>query len=422
MELEKLYALYLQSHQVVIDSRNVTPGDLFFALKGEHSDGNIYAEKALAAGALASVVDRPELADVPGCFYVEDVLSALQALARRHRCSFTFPVIGLTGSNGKTTTKELIHAVLQSTYHVQATKGNLNNHIGVPLTLLSVREKLDYLIVEMGANHQGEIEFLCGISQPDYGLITNIGKAHLEGFGGIEGVKKGKSELYRHIQKQGGALFVNGEDDVLSSLVPNLAPGKIHKYFPSVYKSAVHESMVYFHYKDADHPTLLSGAYNLANIAAVIKIGEFFGVTGEHIVAAISGYYPDNNRSQIKDFQGLKLIMDAYNANPSSMKASIENFINLKEDEKILVLGDMFELGEYSAHEHSQLLQWIIHHPWRQVILIGQQFLECQIPRDNFKYFPSVDAAKPFFQSFYHSGALVLMKGSRGIALEKLLQ
>lgn len=422
MELEKLYTLYLQSHQIVIDSRNVTPGDLFFALKGEHADGNIFAEKAIAAGALAAIVDRPELANVPGCFYVEDVLSSLQALARKHRGTFTFPVIGLTGSNGKTTTKELIYAVLQSCYNVKATKGNLNNHIGVPITLLSVREKLDYLIVEMGANHQGEIEFLCGISQPDYGLITNIGKAHLEGFGGIEGVKKGKSELYRYIQKLGGDLFVNGEDDVLSSLIPPMDKDKIHLYFPNKYRSTVQSEQVFFLYDKTDHPTRLTGNYNISNIAAAIKIGEYFGVPKEKIVASVSGYDPDNNRSQQKEFEGLKLIMDAYNANPSSMKASIENFINLKNGEKILVLGDMFELGEYSTREHTQLLHWIGNYPWKQVILIGHHFMACQIARENFIYFPTVADAKPYFKSFYHSGALVLLKGSRGIALEKLLQ
>jgi len=420
--IDSLYSLYLQCRSVVIDSRKATQGDLFFALQGENTNGNAYAEKALQSGAIGAIVDDPELADVPGCYMVQDVLTTLQGLAKKHRGTFEFPVIGLTGSNGKTTTKELIHAVLSAQYKVEATKGNLNNHIGVPLTLLSVKNQPDFLIVEMGANHQGEIAFLCELCRPDFGLITNVGKAHLEGFRGFEGVKKGKSELYGFINAHHGKLFVNAEDKELMSLLPDIPRENIRYYYPSRFTSEGQKASLEFIYSGNRYLTNLTGTYNLPNIAAAIEIGEYFNVDKNSIAKALVSYIPNNNRSQKMEFMGLHLFLDAYNANPTSMRASIHNFINLDAKDKVLILGDMFELGAYSTDEHRALIEWLSHFEWKQVILIGKHFSSCQSPHKNFVYCLSAEEAKPMFESLFRSGASVLLKGSRGIALEKLWQ
>lgn len=420
--IDTLYSVFLQSHSVVIDSRKIEENDLFFALKGDHTDGNKYALKAIEAGAIGAVVDDPSLSQTPGCYLVEDVLKTLQTLAQFHRSHFHFPVIGLTGSNGKTTTKELILTTLRAKFNVIATKGNLNNHIGVPLTLLSVKSNPDFLIVEMGANHQGEIAFLSEICQPDYGLITNVGKAHLEGFGGFEGVKNGKSELYRYIATNQGTLFVNQEDKELMSLLPKIPEEKLVYYRPSEYVSGASDTFLHFMVHNKSHSTHLTGNYNLPNVAAAIRIGDFFGVEAEKIVSSIESYIPDNNRSQKLEYKGMNLFLDAYNANPTSMRASIQNFAELKLSHKILMLGDMFELGNQSRTEHSSLISWLSQFDWKQVVFIGKYFSESRIEKDNFIYFQSTEEAKPIFQSHFYTGANILLKGSRGIALEKLWQ
>ncbi len=421
--IEALYSLYLNSVDVVIDSRKVVRNSLFFALKGERSDGNVFAESAVLSRAIAAVVDDPELNGKQGCFYVPDVLTALQQLAKFHRNTFSFPVIGLTGSNGKTTSKELLYAVLASDKKVKATKGNLNNHIGVPLTLLDVREPLDFLIVEMGANHQGEIDFLCSICRPDYGFITNIGKAHLEGFGGEEGVRKGKTELFRHILTIRGHLFVNGDDPKLVSSVPDAFPkDKVHYFHPSIHMDKDHSgTFLSFVYNDKKYESQLVGDYNLTNIVTAIEIGKYFGVKENVAIEAVTKYTPSNNRSQLKPWKGMSLIMDAYNANPSSMRASVQNFGQHPAHQKVLILGDMFELGEWSQKEHEDMVRFCESFDWEKVLLIGQEFKKCSSSRPNYEFYEKPEEAIPSFLKFENSGAVVLLKGSRGISLEKLI-
>jgi UDP-N-acetylmuramoyl-tripeptide--D-alanyl-D-alanine ligase len=422
--IESLYSLFLNSGDVVIDSRKVVRNSLFFALRGERSDGNVFAESAVMNGAIAAVVDDPSLEGKQGCFYVPDVLTALQQLARFHRNTFSFPVIGLTGSNGKTTSKELLYVVLASEKKVKATKGNLNNHIGVPLTLLDVKESLDFLIVEMGANHQMEIDFLCSLCKPDFGFITNIGKAHLEGFGGIEGVKKGKSELYRFIEKNGGKLFVNAEDEVLISLLPDMDKTRIMYYRPRDYFSDVRteSSFLHFSFNGKDYESHLVGDYNLANIAAAISIGLYCNVPGDKIGRAIQEYQPANHRSQWMEYQGTNIIMDAYNANPTSMKASISNFAANTSTNKIIILGDMFELGEYTDEEHRNLIEFIRQFDWKAVIFVGNNFIKVKSDTPNHYFFETPEEVVPLFKSFKNTGSTILIKGSRGIALEKLIE
>lgn len=420
-DITALYDLFCMSSDVVIDSRKVREKSLFFALKGAHIDGNEFALEAVAKGAVAAVVDKPSLKNKAQCFYVEDVLAALQQLSEFHRNTFSFPVIGLTGSNGKTTTKELIRDVLAKKYSVQATQGNLNNHIGVPLTILSVRTPLDFLIVEMGANHQGEIDFLSRIAQPDFGLITNIGKAHLEGFGGPEGVKKGKSELYRHLAQYRKIIFINGEDQVLDSLVP-AGYANVVEYYPSkmmkVVKTHPTLSLILDQFQIDSH---LFGQYNLYNIAAATCIGLYFHVPAKEIAQAISEYIPDNNRSQIIKWGSNTVIRDAYNANPSSMQFSIENFAKSNFKNKILIIGDMYELGEYAEEEHRKILELVTKDQWHMCIFIGKYFYNC---RNSYPYlfFETLEEAKMAFHEKNIEQSAILLKGSRGIALEKLLE
>jgi len=409
------------SSDVVIDSRKIQPKSLFFALKGANVDGNEFALQAIAKGAIAAVVDNPSLKDESNCFYVQDVLSALQQLSQYHRNTFSFPVIGLTGSNGKTTTKELIRDVLAKKYDVQATSGNLNNHIGVPLTILASRMPLDFLIVEMGANHQGEIDFLSRIAQPDFGLITNIGKAHLEGFGGPEGVKKGKSELYRHLAQSRKTIFVNGEDLVLDGLIPEGYTNVI-EYYPNkmmkVIKTHPTLSLILDQFQIDSH---LFGHYNLFNIAAAVCIGLYFHVPAKAIAQAVSEYIPENNRSQIINWYSNTIIRDAYNANPSSMQYSIENFAKSDFKNKILIIGDMYELGEFTEEEHRKILELVSKEEWLMCMFVGNYFYEC---RNGYPYlfFKTLEEAKTSFLEKNIEHSAILLKGSRGIALEKLLE
>ncbi|MFZ1703656.1 MAG: UDP-N-acetylmuramoyl-tripeptide--D-alanyl-D-alanine ligase [Saprospiraceae bacterium] len=422
VSLDVIYDLFVRSENVVIDSRAVSHGSLFFALKGENVDGNQFALLAIKNGAIGAIVDDFTLEGQSGCFVVEDSLKTLQDLAKLHRSKFQFPVIGLTGSNGKTTTKELVHSVLKRKFNVVGTKGNLNNHIGVPLTILNVKNNLDFLIVEMGANHQGEIEALCQISNPNYGFITNIGKAHLEGFGCIDGVKKGKSELYRFIEKNKGELFVNGEDPILCSLLPQIPKNKVHYYYPSAYQvSNIQDDFLHFTMDDQVYTTHLVGEYNLSNAVCAICIAKFFGVESNEIASAIEQYMPNNNRSQMIKHKDLTIIMDAYNANPSSMKVSIENFAKENPNQKVLVLGDMFELGDFAEQEHRGLIHLVQGYPWAMVIFIGQQFWKHRKTGSNHLFFNTLEDARHAFKSLENRPLQVLLKGSRGIALEKLL-
>lgn len=362
---EELYKIFLRHPNVITDSRKIEAGCLFFALKGERFNGNSFAADAIEKGAAFAIIDEPEFAIGEQFILVENVLEALQGMANFHRKQFQIPVIGITGSNGKTTTKELIYEVLSSHYPTHYTMGNFNNHIGLPLTLLKMQKGTEVAVIEMGANHVGEIEFLCKIAEPTHGLITNIGKAHLEGFGGIEGVKKGKSELYRFLEKNDGTAFVNLEELFLEEL----AKGLEHRIFykksdkPNPIAAPAETKLLTTHpfvrvaflnefAEILEVQSQLSGNYNFNNIMTAITVGRYFKVPSQKIKAAIENYVPSNNRSQVLEKDGNTYILDAYNANPSSMQRSLENFSKMEGQSKIAILGDMLELGEYLSLIH----------------------------------------------------------------------
>ncbi|MFZ6051945.1 UDP-N-acetylmuramoyl-tripeptide--D-alanyl-D-alanine ligase [Halocola ammonii] len=420
---QQLIEKYKQQRKVTTDSRKVSEGDIYFALKGPNFDGNKFAQSALQDGASFAVVDDSSLSG-DRMIHVDDVLTALQDLAKLIRSEFTFPVIGITGSNGKTTTKELMRDVLQKKLKAHATKGNLNNHIGVPITILNTPLETELAIIEMGANHVGEIASLCEISQPDYGLITNIGKAHLEGFGGIEGVKKGKSELYKSVAKQGKTIFVNGNDDTLLELsegqdriiygdsTDNLFEIELDESFPTVsFTWKTHDSSF------PEISTNLTGGYNLPNISAALAVGIHFGVDASMINEAISEYTPDNNRSQLKttDKDNL-LILDAYNANPTSMEMALRNLSGMRAQRKFFVIGDMLEVGESSKEEHQNIVDLAIDLEL-DGILVGKEFSKISSP---YPTFTDADDAIAYLKERELYSTTILLKGSRGIQLEKV--
>ena len=425
-----LYEKYLQYPLVVTDTRAVKENSIFFALKGANFNGNEFAAQALATGAKYAVVDQPEVAISEQYLLVDDVLKAMQSLANHHRSQLQFPVLGITGSNGKTTSKELINAVLSKKYQTLATTGNLNNHIGVPLTLLSIQAHHNFAIIEMGANHQLEIKELCEIAEPNFGLICNIGKAHLEGMGGIEGVKKTKKELYDFLEINKGLVFVNADDDVtlnLSSQLENrvffgnkensLVAGEIISLAPFLKVSITFKKNNQKH----ELATQLIGDYNLANILAAAAIGVYFGVSETEIVAAIAAYTPTNNRSQAMQTANNKLIMDAYNANPSSMFAAINNFHLLSTKNKCLILGDMFELGNESVAEHKAIVKLVSELKFENVIFIGNDFFGAKELYKQFHFFKTTANAMDFIQDNKIINHTVLVKGSRGMKLESLM-
>lgn len=434
--ITELYQHYLIHPQVTTDTRKIEGGELFFALRGDRFDGNQYAAEALAKGAVLAVVDDPtviEPAEAESYFLVEDVLLTLQQLARHHRRQLSIPIIAITGSNGKTTTKELVGAVMNQRYQTPYTQGNYNNHIGVPLTLLTIDAKADAAIIEMGANHQREIDFLCRIAEPTHGLITNIGKAHLEGFGGIEGVKKGKSELYRYLAEKDGVAFVNRDERFLeelaapvtrkvfyeSSNLPNsrYVPYelKCHSVQPNIKVAFLGPSGEWVEVKSE-----LSGPHNFQNIMTAIAVGRYFKVPVEQIAEAIADYRPRNNRSEWREWQGIRVYLDAYNANPSSVEASLTDFAGLEGKPKVVILGDMLELGAESREEHWKLAQLAVSLPLDEVILVGPEYAaaaqQLQLP-----HYASVDELKASFVPARWSGGYLMVKGSRAIALERLL-
>jgi UDP-N-acetylmuramoyl-tripeptide--D-alanyl-D-alanine ligase len=420
MEISKLYQIWKNSTGVCTDSRKIQDGCLFFALSGENFDGNLFAEKALESGASYAIVDKDRFNGnvTSKTILVDDVLKQLQNLARFHRDLLQIPVLGITGSNGKTTTKELARDVIAKKYKVYATQGNLNNHIGVPLTLLSVKEEIEFLIVEMGANHQGEINLLSNIANPNFGMITNIGKAHLEGFGGVEGIKLGKSELYKHLNANEGHLFLNEDDDVLKSLIP--AGSRTIIYSSSKLVEVLNdEHFLTLKYKGQEIFTHLYGRYNVHNIAFAIALGEYFGVPNEDIIDAISSYKPDNNRSQLTQNGSNTIILDAYNANPSSMLESLQSFSKMN-GKKVLVLGDMLELGEYSKSEHQKIIDLVEKIKPYDAIFVGKQFFQAGHNRFG-NYFENIMEAKKYFSIQNYDNTNILLKGSRGIAVEKIL-
>lgn len=437
---EEIYQLYLQHPVISTDTRSIAPGSLFFALKGEKFDANTFAEKAIEAGAAYAIIDNPEYAKGEKFLLVEDVLSSLQDLARHHRRQLSIPVIGLTGTNGKTTTKELINAVLSQKFNTLATKGNLNNHIGVPLTILTIDNSHEMAVIEMGANHQKEIALLCSIAQPSHGMITNVGKAHLEGFGGIEGVKIGKGELYDFLNEdQSRVAFINGDDNTLVEMQKarnlqnvvyygkgisndNLVTGKLLENAPLLsFKWNDKKSSSY------NVKSQLTGSYNLDNILAAVCIGTFFGLDSDEINNGIEGYQPKNNRSQIMQTASNTLICDFYNANPSSMSVAIENMDKVKADHKVVILGDMFEMGPESAVEHTAVIQKAMAANVDERIFIGKDFSSQQTEVENTAlinatfYLTAEDAIIGLKENPIKN-ATVLIKGSRGMALERLVE
>jgi len=415
MNIEDLHQLFLNATAITTDTRTIVPGSIFFALKGPNFNGNHFATEALAKGANYAIIDEPPRASDNRLIVVENVLKTLQKLANFHRNYLGIPIIGLTGSNGKTTTKELIHDVLQTKFNVVATKGNLNNHIGVPLTLLSMNKTTEIGIVEMGANHQKEIAFLSEIAEPDFGYITNFGKAHLEGFGGVQGVIKGKSELYDYLRKTNGKTFLNTDDSMQVKQAKGLEFIEFNKEKIPLLSTI---PFIKITFENTEILSNLIGAYNYTNIAAAVCIGHYFNVPIEGIKYGIENYTPSNNRSQIISKDGNTIILDAYNANPSSMKAALENFNATPGSNKQVILGDMFELGEDSALEHQAIVDLVESFDFNKVVLIGKAFSTTRVK--NALLFDNFEAFKASEYSFPLNGTY-LIKGSRGMALERIL-
>lgn len=416
MNIQELHQIFLRSKGVCIDTRKIIKNSIFFALKGKNFNGNEFAKTALKNGCNYVVIDEREFQEDERFILVDDVLKYLQQLSNYHRKKLKCPVIGITGTNGKTTTKELIFAILNSKYKTVATKGNLNNHIGVPLTLLSTPLETEMLIVEMGANHPGEINFLSEITQPNFGIITNIGKAHLEGFGGYEGVIKTKSELYQYIMKTNGKLFVNSDDDLLLSLSKNSERIKYGKDSQLISANPLLE----FNFKNTHISTNLIGSYNFYNLAVACSVGDFFGVSIDNCKSAIESYIPSNNRSQVeRSEKGNTLILDAYNANPSSMLVAIQSFEQIKAKKKIAILGDMLELGDDSLQEHQLITEELVKRNFHQVLLVGNEFKQT---KNNFLYFENTNQIRTWIQNNPIQNSTVLLKGSRGIRLESLIE
>ena len=427
-----LLDVYLRHGRVSTDSRRVAPGDLFIALRGPSFDGNAYAAAALDEGATGVVVDDPEVVpDGDGRYYlVEDGLVALQQLARAYRRRFHIPVIAITGSNGKTTTKELLAAVLATTYPTHATAGNLNNHIGVPLTLLSMPADTEVAIIEMGANHRGEIAALCGIAEPTHGLVTNVGDAHLEGFGGPEGVFRGKRELYDYLAEHRGLAFLNRSEPSLAQMlhdrqprvylaesadaIPGTYTVKAWGLQPAVRIGLPDESGVLL-----DVNSQLGGQHNLQNLVVAATVGRYFKVSARDVRRAVERYCPRNNRSEARDWRGHRVLLDAYNANPSSMRAALRLLVDTPADHRVAVLGDMLELGTYSTAAHRELVAAARDLPIDLLVLVGPRFAEAA--PEGIPHFPNTAALRAWFFRQSLPPSLLLLKGSRGIGLERLL-
>ncbi|MFC7773789.1 UDP-N-acetylmuramoyl-tripeptide--D-alanyl-D-alanine ligase [Flavobacterium sp. GCM10027622] len=423
MKIEEIYQCFLQCESISTDTRKIEPNSLFIALKGENFDANTFAQEALNKGAQFVILDNKNFfTDQDKMILVTDSLKTLQELANYHRNQLGLPIIALTGSNGKTTTKELINCVLSKKYRTKATIGNLNNHIGVPLTLLSFDEDTDIGIVEMGANHQKEIELLCKITAPDFGYITNFGKAHLEGFGGVEGVIKGKSELYDYLKENNKTVFVNTDDPI-----QNKKTAEFTKYtFGSatnnniVITSVSANPLVKINFSDKTIQSHLIGIYNANNINAAITIGKYFNINENDIKDAIESYIPSNNRSQLIEKGTNHIILDAYNANPSSMSAALGNFIQLESNSKIAILGDMFELGEESSEEHKKIVESLQKETTIEVCFIGKDFYSNKTIDSHLHFFETFDEFnKNYLKKPQNS--TILIKGSRGMALERTL-
>lgn len=428
-QIQFIYQHYLSHRIICTDTRSITKGCLFFALKGDNFDANTFAAEALTQGAAFAIIDDKNYVSDDRCILVENVLTTLQDLAKHHRSQLKIPVIGLTGSNGKTTTKELINAVLSEKYKTFATKGNLNNHIGVPLSVLSIKDDTQIAVIEMGANHQKEIEFLCSIAQPTHGMITNIGMAHLDGFGGFEGVKKGKAELFAFLKERNGIAFVNRDNPYIVEMSSTMALQEIIWYGTqgenattgSLLASDPVIELNWTSTGTSSHSkTSLTGAYNFENILASICIASFFDLSAQQINDGLEGYTPVNNRSQLKKTETNTIICDFYNANPSSMAAAIANINAMEGKNKVAIIGDMFELGDESEKLHQEIAALTEKSGLDQVLLIGKHFYTL---KDSYKgyFFNTPKDAQEWLKSNPVRDSLVLLKGSRGMALEQLL-
>lgn len=423
MTIEEIYSIYKQYPNIQTDSRKLKTGDLFFALKGPNFNGNLFAKEALETGAVYVIADEEIPFDDDRIIHVDNVLKTLQNLAKRHREQFNIPFIAITGSNGKTTTKELIHAVLSTSFKTYTTIGNLNNHIGIPLTILRIKPEAEMAVIEMGANHQHEIEEYCMYAQPNYGLITNIGKAHLEGFGGLDGVKKGKGELFTYLGKTNGTAFVYSDDanvvELSERVKNNVHYGSLNE-LPTG-RITVKDPFIGFEVpgeKPLSIQTNLVGSYNLPNLLAAVCVGRYFKVKDKKIKDALENYIPSNSRSQLIEKDGNKIILDAYNANPGSMKLAIENLAQMKGEKKILFLGDMKELGTESKAEHQTIVNLLNQFNWSEVILVGANFGEIQ---STYKHFENSKQAAEWFKKKEIKEALILVKGSRSMEMEQVV-
>ena len=424
MLLPDLYKIYLQYPSIQTDTRKVQRDDFFFALKGPNFNGNLFALQALENGAAFCIIDEAIEGMNEKMILVDDVLSTLQELARHHRETFTIPIIAITGSNGKTTTKELVSAVLTSHFKTATTEGNLNNHIGVPLTILKIKKDTEIAVIEMGANHQKEIESYCRYTQPTHAIITNCGKAHLEGFGGVEGVRKGKGELFDYIRAHDGMAFIFNDYDYLLEMSAGIQKkfsystsvgdvvGHVEKSEPFL-SVAIKEDL-----KTAVIKTALVGDYNLPNVLCAVAVGKYFAVPEEKMIAAIENYTPSNSRSQLVQLGSNQIILDAYNANPSSMKAAIENFAKMQVHPKVLMIGGMMELGNDSVQEHEQIVQLIQQFKWDEVVLVGGDFGKLRHP---FLFLADSDAARLWYDTQKFENTYLLVKGSRSMQMEKII-
>ncbi len=428
MSIADLYDLFRASTGVCTDTRMIADGNLFFALKGANFDGNRFAQQALDAGANYAVVDDPKWEGHAQMVVVSDVLSSLQDLATYHRQQFDIPLLAITGSNGKTTTKELISRVMDSHYPVHYTKGNFNNHIGVPLTLLAMPLGTEMAVIEMGANHQKEIAALCQIARPTHGIITNIGKAHLEGFGGIEGVKKGKGELYDYLAQHRGLAFINRDEAFLTDMAQAVAVKLFYQRTqrPGLFQFQLldDDNFLQLAFKDYDGRetvirSQLTGAYNFHNIMAAVAIGVYFKVPADRIKSAVESYIPKNNRSQLLEWHGNQVILDAYNANPSSMEHALRNLERKPAADKLAILGDMLELGEVSPAEHLQIAT-LAKSVTPNLILVGKEF-KAAAEQLQLQHFEGALDLRPWLHEQNYQDKLILIKGSRGIGLERIL-
>ncbi len=425
MEIQQLYEIFLANPSVKTDTRELGEGDIFFALKGPNFNGNAFARQALVSGAAYVIIDEQEYVENDRTILVDNSLSTLQQLAKHHRQTFNIPFLAITGSNGKTTTKELVHQVLSQSFKTYTTAGNLNNQIGIPLTILRVKRDADIAVIEMGANHLREIESYCQYTMPTHGLITNCGKAHLEGFGSIEGVRKAKGELFDYLRANNGTAFVMWDYDYLREMSQGIA---------SIIKYGTKEGSITGTIRQSDPylevlissgtetesiQTQLVGEYNLPNVLSALAVGKYFNVDSGSMKSAIESYHPSNSRSQMIEKNSNKIILDAYNANPSSMKSAIENFARLHGNGKILMLGGMAELGNESLEEHRAIVQLIEKYPWQNVVLVGGDFLHIQHP---FISFSNSEEARNWFHQQQITGSYLLIKGSRSMRMEKILE